>query len=281
MKSSAVSLPLSESAISQSLDTIHLGRTIYVVDETESTNSLAQHLAHEGTPHGTVVLAERQTKGKGRLGRLWHSPSSKNIYCSLILQTLPPPSRVHWIPLVTGIGLGNFLHSLLQPGLSLKWPNDLLIGDRKIGGILCESTPIKSGTRAVIVGFGLNVDMQSTDIPDDLQDKATSLLMETGQSHDRNQLTKGILYHLEKQFMGLVQDPISKIRDSYRSWCSTIGQKIRVHLSSGQEVEGYAVDITNEGSLKMSQEKYSSSRIPPKSAYMEIREGDVTHLRAF
>ena len=280
MNSTAMSIPLSESAISKTLDTIHLGRTIHVVKETVSTNSLAQRLAQQGTPHGTVVLAEQQTNGRGRLGRPWYSPSSKNIYCSLVLHTLPSLSRIHWIPLVTGIGLGNVLHSLLQMSLSLKWPNDLLIGDRKIGGILCESTQIPKGGRAVIVGFGLNVEMQSVDFPDELQDKATSLLMETGQHHDRNQLTSKILSQLEKQLIGLEHDPISKIRDSYRSWCSTIGQKIRVHLSSGQDVEGYAVDITNDGSLKVSQELSSSSSISSTNTYMEIRAGDVTHLRA-
>ena len=279
MNFTAMSIPLSESAISQTLDTIHLGRTIHVVEETVSTNSLAQRLAQQGTPHGTVVLAEQQTNGRGRLGRTWHSPSSKNIYCSLVLHTLPL-SRVHWIPLVTGIGLANVLHSLLQVSLSLKWPNDILIGDRKIGGILCESTQITMGSRAVIVGFGLNVEMQTVDFPDELQDKATSLLMETGQHHDRNQLTSKILSQLEKQLIGLEHDPVSKIRDAYRSWCSTIGQKIRVHLSSGHDVEGYAVDITNDGALQVSQEKFSSSKVSSTNTHMEIRAGDVTHLRA-
>ena len=207
MNTITISIPLSETTISQNIQTEQIGRTLHLVEETESTNSLAQHFAHNGTPHGTVVLAERQTKGKGRLGRQWHSPSAKNIYCSLVLQTLPPSSRVPWIPLVTGIALGNALHSFFQGRLALKWPNDLLIGDQKIGGILCENTHITEGGRAIIVGFGININMRRNEFPEELQDTSTSLLIETGKSFNRNQLIADILFQLERELSGLHKSP--------------------------------------------------------------------------
>ncbi len=179
---------LNAAHIQAKLRTQSLGHAIHLVTETSSTNSLGTILAESGIPHGTVILAEHQTAGKGRLGRLWVSPPYKNIYCSVILGDPRLQTYLTWIPLVTGLALSEAIQQEETITPSLKWPNDLLIDRKKLGGILCESTSRGQATPGLIVGFGINVNAESDDFPPDLRAFTTSLHQESGKSHNRNAL---------------------------------------------------------------------------------------------
>ena len=149
-------------------------RHIVVLDTTGSTNDDARRLAAEGAPEGTVVVAERQTAGRGRLGRAWESPKRLGLYLSVVLRPTDPPERLGRYAIAAAVGVCAACRELAGDAVVLKWPNDLLAGGRKLGGILSELRQGKSGTD-LVVGIGLNVDHAAEDFPESLEGRATSL----------------------------------------------------------------------------------------------------------
>lgn len=148
----------------------------------DSTNDRARELAEKGVPHGSGVVAEQQTAGRGRLKRLWFSPAGKNLYCSYIIRPVAPLAEYPRLTLVAGLAVAQFINEVVPGRVGLKWPNDILLGGKKCGGILCES--VLSHEQNVggyaIVGIGLNLLLDKHDFPKELRDRATSLLIEGG-----------------------------------------------------------------------------------------------------
>ncbi|RMH07562.1 MAG: biotin--[acetyl-CoA-carboxylase] ligase [Nitrospirae bacterium] len=267
---------LSINQIQDQLTTRSFGRTLHLFSSLTSTNTVALTLAESGAPHGTVVLADRQTAGRGRMGRSWHSPPGRNIYCSVLITDFPSPDRLPWIPLATGLALVQALESETKRSLSVKWPNDVLLSQKKVAGILCERS-VCSSSSFLVVGYGVNVNIAPSELPVELQQTATSLFHETGQYFDRNVLIARTLATLERQFDRLLGD-FETIRQEYLQRCSTIGQHVQVQLMPPHSaVEGVAAGLSQDGALQLILGPNASTA--GKATTFEIRAGEVVHIR--
>jgi BirA family transcriptional regulator, biotin operon repressor / biotin---[acetyl-CoA-carboxylase] ligase len=276
--------PITSQAVTMALCTKTLGRSLHILDETPSTNSAAMALAQDGAPDGTVVVADTQTSGRGRLGRPWYSPPGKNLYCSIILRRAMPPDQISrwlsWVPLLSAVAVARAIQVLSGLRPSLKWPNDILMEQRKIGGLLCESSGTGTANGFVIVGIGLNVNMWRDAFPTDLRDLATSLAAEAGQPFDRAVLLATLLSELELRYEGFFSGAVPDIQQEYELRCATIGQRVRVETTNGKRgewIEGHAVSIGDDGSLQVMADdpQDSFTRRTP----VVIRAGDVVHVR--
>src|SRR5271157_645466 len=167
-----------------------IGNNIHFFTEVESTNNALFRLARDGAPHGTVVIAECQTKGKGRLNREWQSPPGCNIYASIALRPPIAPVYAPQITLMTGVAVAELLSGYCTGGVTLKWPNDVQIKGKKVCGILAEmSASFQGSVDFVIVGIGINVNIRKNDFDESIRDIATSLAEEAGHNISRLDLT--------------------------------------------------------------------------------------------
>jgi len=266
--------PLNAQNIQRTLSTKTFGRTLHVLEEVASTNTQAAVLAQDGAPHGTVVVAESQTSGRGRLGRHWHSPPGKNLYCSILLRSLPTRERqplwLSWIPLIAALAASRAVQVVANLKVSVKWPNDILIGDRKLGGILCESSGIGTSHAGVIIGTGLNVNIRRDEFPEELREIATSLAIEAQHPCDRTALLAALLAELETRCESFLTGNHEDILKEYMLRCATIGQRVRIELAHGEQIDGVAESIQADGSLRI---------IRKDRTTVDIRTGDVIHLR--
>lgn len=264
---------LDAETIRQRLATRRLGRSLHLFEELASTNDTAFTLADAGATHGTAVLAEVQTAGKGRLKRHWISPPYLNISCSLILKNPDLSRHASWIPLITGLALAESTRRSCGIEISLKWPNDLMCLGKKIGGILCESSSHGSRIPACVVGFGINVNCRETDLPEAIRSLTTSYYEVTRQSYDRNGLIADMFNQLENWYDRLEAEQFEYMRASYAAACATLGREVEVSCIVGETIRGTAIDIGKDGALLV------SARREGKPHTMEIRAGDVQHLR--
>jgi BirA family biotin operon repressor/biotin-[acetyl-CoA-carboxylase] ligase len=266
-------------AVTAFLHTERFGRTLHLLAQVDSTNHAAALLAQHSAPHGTVVLAEQQTAGRGRMGRTWFSPPGDGLYCSVVLR----PSdelldRLPWIPLVSAMAAARAISNVTVAQVRLKWPNDLLHDERKLGGLLCESggqsaTSTSRGVPLyVIAGIGLNVNTPLERFPSDLQHIATSLAIASGGRVNRLRLFVALLEELEAGWAILRTAPIAELIRDYTHWCVTIGRRIRVALPGDERVEGVADGIAVDGSLRV-------VRTGPDGHAVDVRAGDVIHVR--
>ncbi len=181
------------------LTTNRFGRNLVFHEEVDSTNVQAKILARQGVPEGSVLVADCQTGGRGRMGRAWVSPPGANLYFSVVLRPPVPPVRLSQIPLLAAAAIHQALGSAVEDVSSMiKWPNDILIDGRKVCGILCEMETEPDMTHFVVVGIGLNVNLQ--DIPAEIGDIATSLLLESGSEHSRPGILSAILNRFESLY---------------------------------------------------------------------------------
>jgi BirA family biotin operon repressor/biotin-[acetyl-CoA-carboxylase] ligase len=278
-----LSPPLTPEHIRSTLETAHLGRNLRLHPVLSSTNEEAMALGQAGAEHGTVVVAESQTAGRGRHGRTWFSPPGHNLYCSVLVRTsLPtgqalPVDRLSWIPLTAAMTAADAVRVTASVPLMLKWPNDLLLDGRKVGGILCESGGIGTAGAFVVIGLGLNVNVARDSFPPDLQLIAGSLRERTGKPIDRNRLLAQWLLELERLIDTLAGQGPQTLREAYLALCSTVGQHVKVLLGAGQELVGIARGIGLDGSLHVLPAQETSS--PTARGIIEIRAADVIHLR--
>jgi BirA family biotin operon repressor/biotin-[acetyl-CoA-carboxylase] ligase len=203
-------------------------------DEVGSTNDEARALAERGAPEWTVVAAGHQTAGRGRLGRSWIDVPGKALLFSVILRPQKPPAEVPLLGLSAAV---HMIGAARLPHLRSKWPNDLVIGRRKVGGILTEAALEGGRVLHVVVGLGINVALDRADLPGSLRSTATSL------SVDPHALLTGFM----KLFVRGTQRPGREIVADYRAVCATLGRRVRATTTSGRIVEGTAVDIDERG----------------------------------
>ena len=281
MAARAVPETFTAAAVQALLRTQEFGRRLHLLDQVDSTNRVCAAFAQQGEPHGTSVVAERQTAGRGRMGRSWFSPPREGLYCSVLVRPSDLNSdRLSWIPLVSALAAARAIKTAASIDVRLKWPNDLLHGERKLGGLLCEasSQPVSGVTSAappfVVIGIGINVNTPRGSFPRELQDIATSLAVASGGPVDRVQLLAVLLNELEYAWDSLRVSPITALMSEYGQWCATIGRHIRVDLPGDQRLEGVADSITAEGSLRVLLTGSGSRRL------VEIRAGDVVHVRS-
>ncbi len=242
-----------------------LWRSLEVVPEIGSTNAALLAAAAEDAPEGTVLAAEHQVTGRGRLDRVWTSPPGAGVTVSFLLRPDVPSARRGWLPLLTGVALAEAVGEVPGVRASLKWPNDLLAaGGAKLAGILAEV-----GSGAVVVGVGLNVSTRADELPD----TGTSLALEAGRPVDRAAVLLQFLRTFERRYLAWAQalgDPVSSgLARDYLAWCSTVGADVVVTLPDGSALEGVAESVDWDGRLVV--------RTPQGT--VELASGDVRHLR--
>ena len=235
---------------------------VEVVDETTSTNQVVAQRARAGEPEGLVVAAELQTAARGQLDRVWEAPRGTALTYSLLLRPELPPQSWTWIPLLTGYALQAALADRV-PEVMLKWPNDALVGDDKLAGILVERVETPQGPAAV-VGVGINVNQSREELP---VETATSLRVELGETFDRNQLLAQALGSFGA-LLPLLEQP-DVLREAYTDVCSTIGRAVDVHLPGGDTVRGEVLDLDASGALVLS----------TGDGTWTAHAGDVVHVR--
>lgn len=239
-----------------------------VVAETGSTNADLVALACEGAAEGVVLVAERQTAGRGRLGRVWQSPPRAGIAVSVLLRPSGVPvARYGWLPLLAGVALAETVRRVSEVDAYLKWPNDLLVDGRKVAGILAESVP-GTDEPAVVLGIGLNTSLRVDELP---RPDAGSLVLAKAVSADRDPLLRQLLRSLSVWY-GRWRDAAGDaagLREAYTFHCGTLGRGVRVELPSGATLEGVAADIDADGRLVVTME----------GGQQAVAAGDVVHLR--
>ena len=242
-----MSPPLTAESIARCSTATWIGQRIECLDVVDSTNSYLRQLAHEGAADGTVVTAEEQTQGRGRLGRQWVSPRGRNLYISVLLRTTLAPESIPQIGLSAGLAACEAVEEWC-PAV-LKWPNDVLIKGRKVVGILAELES-KPGDQFVVLGAGINVNMQTSEIPSDLTTKATSLAIETGARVERGKVAGRFLSHLECRYEQVCGDGFAPVSDEWMRRSGFLGRQIRVQEPGGI-VEGEVLGLAADGTLRL------------------------------
>lgn len=268
-----------------SLQTRAFGRILRYTPSTASTNADAlaflQQLTTRSAPHGLVILADSQTAGRGRRGRTWHSPARGNIYASVIVVPEPGAKRVgpwlSWIPLFSALAAADCLTSHTRLAVSVKWPNDLLIGEKKLGGILCEQTTTPDKTMAIVIGVGLNINAARDSFPENLRAEATTLAAEGNRLFDRITILVDFLLRLEQRMDRLFREGPAGMVDEFTQRCSTLGKTVRVTLEENGIVQGVAESIGPDGCLCLRVTPDAFPTLPPQ--LLEVRSAEVVHLR--
>lgn len=229
------------------LRTRWLGREIIYLQSTASTNDVAREAAIDDKPEGIVVLAEQQTQGRGRLGRTWVAPAGSSILMSLLLRPTFPPSQIFSLTMLAGSAVSASIEELTCLRCGLKWPNDLLIDNRKAGGILTEASLNSNGIDFAVVGLGLNVNLDFADEPM-LADIATSLSLQLRREVPRAALAQSILEEIENRYDAVQRGQYQAIFEEWRTRLVTLGQEVTV--TDGQWSEtGVAHDVDLDGTL--------------------------------
>ncbi|MFF8278555.1 biotin--[acetyl-CoA-carboxylase] ligase [Streptomyces lateritius] len=248
-----------------------LWASLDVVPSTGSTNSDLAGRADE-LPGGTVLVAEEQTAGRGRLDRSWVAPARSGLFFSVLLKPDVPVHRWGWLPLLAGVAAATGLAKSAGADLSLKWPNDLLVSvggeERKTGGILAE----RAGDHGVVVGLGINVTLREDELP---VPAAGSLLLADAVSTDRDTLLRAVLRSLEQWYGEWVRadgDPeVSGLQAAYAAGCATLGRRVRAQLPGERMLEGEAVALDGDGRLVVATEGGGTEA---------VSAGDIVHVRA-
>lgn len=222
--------------------------SIHYFETIDSTNTRAKQLAAQGAPHGTVLIADSQTGGRGRMGRSFHSPAGSGIYLSVILRPQCRASELMHLTCATGVAMCDAVQDSCSFRPGIKWTNDLVLGKRKLGGILTELSLDAQGNAAyAVVGIGINCTQDISDFPEDIRNIATSLKLSTQHSIDRSQVIASMLIQLEAMSNILLRQK-AQIMAQYRRDCITVGQEISV--IAGETIRhGTALSVDEEGAL--------------------------------
>ncbi len=251
--------------IAYSLNTKFIAKKIHYFDYLSSTMDMAMQLGIQGASNGTLVLAESQTKGRGRLGRSWFSPKYKGIYFSLILRPNIPPSASPMLTLLAAVSICEAVKKIVSLDAQIKWPNDVFICNKKIAGILTEMNAEVDKVNFVVIGIGLNVNNDKKS----LIAQATSLKEQAGQSISRILLLQELLRRIENNYSILEDKGVQAIIDKWRSFTLTLGRRVKVYCQD-KHVEGAAVDIDQDGALLIRKDS---------GLMQKVFSGDVIHCR--
>jgi BirA family biotin operon repressor/biotin-[acetyl-CoA-carboxylase] ligase len=244
-----------------------MARSVLVFESLASTNAKALELAADGAVEGTVVVAREQTSGRGRHGRTWSSPRG-GLYLSFILRPPIVPAEATSLPLLAGLAVSKAISTSCPVVSSLKWPNDVLIGERKVCGILAESS-IKGGLlEHIVVGIGVDANIDVGFLPEEFRGTTTSLMSELGHDVDEGLLFRDLMYIMDMLYVRFLDRGPGPILDEWTNRSSTIGKDVSVMTQDGR-LEGKALGVDVSGALILKQGKRLT----------RIDSGDVVHLR--
>ena len=225
-----------------------IGRDIRVFQETTSTNDIIEKLARDGVKEGVVVFAESQTKGRGRLGRQWMSPARKGLWFSVLLRPRLPPQAATRLTIASATALVRAIHARTGLTPEIKWPNDILIGGKKVAGILTEMHAELDTVKCVTLGMGVNVNLGAGDFPGELRRSATSLRIETGESVDRGELAAEILRQLDSDYARICSGRFEALANEWEERCNTIGREVMIRVGE-RRLQGRAESLDADGAL--------------------------------
>ena len=247
-----------------------LWTVIEVVASAPSTNAELVDRAADPSADGVVLIAEHQTGGRGRLGRTWTAPAQSGLTMSVLVRPDDVAvARWPWIPLLSGLAVAATLRQEAELAATLKWPNDVMVGDSKVAGLLVERVESRRGAAAAIIGIGLNVSLHADELP---VPGATSLAIEGAATTDRSLLARSILRNLESMLTDWYRhggDAQHGLQLAYAEACSTVGRRVRLEQPDGTSVEGDAVGIDDSGRLL----------VQTFEGQAAFGAGDVVHLR--
>jgi len=239
---------LNQAALLAKLRTKVMGRPVYILEKVASTQTVAHQLVSEGAGEGTLVIAEQQTAGRGRMGRTWYSPAGKGIWMSLVLFPQIPLHFTSQLTLLVAVAVCRAIRMFTGVQAGIKWPNDLLVRNKKVCGILLESSAEDQRLRYVVAGIGISVNLKSGDFPDPLRHTATSLMMESGGAIERHALICEILLQLEQLYELYHEQGFAPIRLLWESLNVSLGRPIQIRTPAGT-VHGTAEAVDEYGAL--------------------------------
>ena len=246
-----------------------IGRPLYYYPEIGSTNDEAFRLGLSGAPEGTVVIADSQTKGKGRLQRVWHSPPGYNIYTSIILRPNFAPDQAPQISIAAGVAVAEILNEYCPGHVQIKWPNDVLLNKKKICGILAQMKTSANGIDFVVLGIGINVNIGCNQLPPDIRTIATSLAIETGREIARLELIISLYENLAKWYKQLMQRGFGAIKEKWLNLAPMINQDVQI-MFRDEVLRGKALGLDDDGSLII---------LTVNNETVKVSAGDATVLK--
>ncbi len=255
------------SDIKLGLKTRIVGKELHFLHEIVSTNTLAMELAADGTPEGTVVIAETQTGGKGRLGRKWISPKG-NLYLSVVLRPNIPTQKAPLITLMGAVAVASAIRNACGLGAGIKWPNDILISGKKVSGLLTEMSAEQDRIRHIVLGIGIDVNMDMGELPGEVRDITTTLAEEAGAKINRTTLLQQLLRDIESWYQQLLSND-AIVLEEWKKLTMTVGSRVIVS-GAGDTLEGLAQGVDNEGRLIVRLDD---------DTIRTVAAGDVTILR--
>lgn len=245
-----------------------IGNEVIFFDVINSTNTIAMEIAGK-LGEGTVIIADSQTGGKGRLGRTWFSPPGKNLYMSIVLKPAISPRDATILTLMSAVACATAIRRVSSVPVMIKWPNDIMASGKKLGGILTEIKAEMDRIFHAVIGIGININLDASDMPDDIKAFATSIKNETGISHTRTLLAAEILIEMDRWYNALLSSGKKQIIKEWLNLSSTIGRTVRVTVGN-TVFTGIAGNIDDEGMLILKL---------PDNSLKKISAGDVTILR--
>lgn len=242
--------PLSQRALTRALVRPgSLWSSLTVVGRTGSTNADLAEAARAGAPEGTVLVTEYQSAGRGRQGRTWSAPPRSGLMFSVLLRPRVPVARLGWLPLLVGVAGATAVRRIAEVDVRLKWPNDLLAGERKLAGVLAERVD-SGGDAAIVVGMGLNVSLRREELP---VPTATSLALEGAACTDRDPLLRAVLREIERHYRDWTaadgDADAAGLRSAYLAASATVGREVRVELPGDRVLTGVATGVDASGCL--------------------------------
>ena len=238
---------MSETEIKSLMETEWAGKEVLYFDEIDSTNNRAKELGEKDGTHGTLLVADRQVAGKGRRGRVWESPKGISIYMTILLRPQLIPTKAPMLTLVMAQSVAEGIRDVTGMEVGIKWPNDIVMNKKKVCGILTEMSTEIDYINYVVIGVGINVNQKSFD--EELKDKATSLMIETGTPVKRSALIAAVMKHFEKNYTVFMErGDLSGLQESYNQMLVNRGKEVRI-LEPGHEYNAIASGINETGEL--------------------------------
>jgi BirA family biotin operon repressor/biotin-[acetyl-CoA-carboxylase] ligase len=237
-----------------------IGRDIRVFEQTTSTNDVVEKLARDGVKEGVVVFAESQTKGRGRLGRVWTSPVRKGLWFSILLRPNLRPQETTQLTVAAATALWRAINGITGLSPEIKWPNDILIGGKKVVGILTELSAEVDRVKHITLGVGVDVNLAVDEFPAELRKVATSLRIEMGKPIVRAELATAILRELDLDYARVCAGKFPQLADEWEERCATIGKQVVVGIGE-RKLRGRAESLDDDGALLLRTEHGRLERI--------------------